>query len=107
MNIATVGETRSTRVRVASLALAMLLAAGALLLVQQRADAAPGGAAVAASIAGGDAVTAQIDIGALIRSIVCPILVAVRNAFAGTPFFGFVEAILNQLLVSFGCTPSP
>lgn len=106
MNVATVGETRSTRVKVASLALAMLLAAGALLLVQQRADAAPVGA-VAASIAGGDSVTAQLDIGALIRSIVCPILIAVRNAFADSPFFGFVEPILNQLLAFFGCTPSP
>ena len=107
MIFATVGEARSTRLRVASLALAMLLAAGTLLLVQQRADAAPAGAAVAASIAGGDSVTAQIDIGNLIRSIVCPILVAVRNAFDDSPFFGFVEPILNQLLAFFGCTPSP
>ena len=93
--------------RVASLVMAMLLASGTLLLVQQRADAAPAGAAVAASIAGGTGATAQIDIGALIRSIVCPILIAVRNAFAGTPFFSFVQPILNQLLVFFGCTPSP
>ena len=111
MNFATVdatrGLTRSTRIRLASLAMAVLLAAGTLLLVQQRADAAPAGAAVAASIAGGDGVTAQIDIGQLIRSIVCPILVSVRNAFAGSPFFNFVQPILNQLLAFFGCTPSP
>ena len=89
------------------MAMAVLLAAGTLLLVQQRADAAPGNVAVAASIAGADGVTAQIDIQGLIQSIVCPILLAVRNAFDDLPFFNIVAAIIDQLLAFFGCTPSP
>jgi hypothetical protein len=88
------------------MAVAVLLAAAALLLVQQRADAAPV-AAVAASIAGGDGVTAQIDIPGLIQSIVCPILLSLRNAFDDLPFFGIFDAIIDGLLSVFGCTPSP
>ncbi len=93
--------------RVAAMAMAVLLAAATLLLVQQRADAAPAGAAVAASIAGGDGVTAQIDIAGLIQSIVCPILLSLRNAFDDVPFFGIVLPIIDGLLALFGCTPSP
>ncbi len=108
MDVATaVGGTgdvviRSTRVRLVSLGLALMLAATMLLVVQQRAEAATGGAPVAAAVATPDAGAAQISI----TAIVCPILLSIRNAFADAPFFDFVEQILNQLLVGFGCAPS-
>ena len=101
MNVATAGGngvTKSARQRAASVVLVVLLAAGTLLLVQQRADAAPAGAAVTAQIG---------NIGELIRSIVCPILLEVRDAFSDSAFFGFIEPILNALLALFGCTASP
>jgi len=101
MDVATVGGDRvtsSARLRTVSFVVALLLAAGTLLMVQQRADAAPVGAAVTAQIG---------NIGELIQSIVCPILFEVRDAFAGSAFFGFVEAIINSLLAFFGCTASP
>lgn len=92
--------------RVVSLAATLLLVLGALVLVQQPAGAAPGGAPVAAAVAVpsvGDGVNAQIDI----RQFVCPILLAIRNAFAGSPFFGFIAAALDPIIASFGCAPSP
>jgi len=88
---------RSLRLRVSSLLVASLLVFSAVLLLQHRAEAAPARPA---------AVTAQIDVGALIRQIACPILVSVRNAFAGSPFFSFAAPILNSLLASFGCNAS-
>lgn len=96
---------RSERLRVSSLIVALAIMAATLLVVQQRAEAAPVGAPAAAAIAAPalDGASAQIiDFAA----IVCPILLAIRNAFADSPFFSFVEAILNQLLVAFGCAPS-
>lgn len=102
MDVATVGGdgvTRSARLRTASLVLAVLLAAGTLLVMQQRADAAPAAASVTAQIGG--------DIGQLIQSIVCPILQEIRSAFADSPFFGFVQPIIDSLLQLFGCSPSP
>ena len=100
--------TRSTRTRLSTLLIAFALMAGSLLLIQQQADAAPASAAAAAVVAlpGVDAAQFGGDIGELIRSIVCPILLAVRNAFADGPFGGFVTQILNQFLVAFGCAPS-
>ena len=99
---------RGTRLRVSSLLIAFAMLAGSLLLIQQRADAAPvSSGPVAAVVAPGLDASAQIgDIGAFIRSIVCPILFSVRAAFAGGPFGGFVTPILDQLLVAFGCTAS-
>ncbi len=41
---------------------------------------------------------AQIDVGALIRSIVCPILNALANSLPG-----FAAGIINGLKASFGC----
>ena len=93
---------RSTRVRLASLAVAVMLVAITLFLVQQPADAATASAPVAAAIAGADSVTAQISFSA----IVCPILLQVRNTFASSPFFAFIQPIINQFLVLFGCSPS-
>ncbi len=92
------------RVRVSSLLVACALTAATLLLVQHRAEAAPATAVAAASIVAPtlDGASAQINFAA----IVCPILLAIRNAFANSPFFSFVDAILNQLLVFFGCAPS-
>jgi len=70
-------------------------------MVQQRADAAPAAAVTAAvSVGAGDA--AQINF----SQIVCPILLAVRNSFASSPFFSFVQAAINPLIVAFDCSPS-
>ena len=98
---------RGARLRVSSMLIAFAMLAGSLLLIQQRADAAPAGSGpvAAVAVAGLDA-AAQIDVGALIRSIVCPILFAVRDAFDDGPFGGFVTPILNNLLAAFGCTAS-
>ena len=43
---------------------------------------------------------AQIDVGALIRSIVCPIL----DALASGPFGAFIGPIIGGLRAAFGCT---
>jgi hypothetical protein len=88
------------RLRLSSVLVAFALLAGSLLLVQHRAEAAPS-APVAAAIAA-PAVAAQINF----QAIVCPILISIRNAFATSSFFSFVQPILNQLLVGFGCQPS-
>jgi hypothetical protein len=90
--------SRSNRRRLSTLLVAFALVAGSLLLIQQQ----QAGAAPAASAA--TAVSAQF--GDLFHSIVCPILLAVRNAFAGGPFGDFVTTLLNQFLVAFGCAPS-
>ncbi|MDQ3896513.1 MAG: hypothetical protein M3326_04530 [Actinomycetota bacterium] len=94
---------RAFGLRIGSVVAAMALVLAMVVLIQHRADAAPaaGGAAVA-SVAGVHSEAAQINI----AQIVCPILLAVRNAFASTPFFSFVQPILDQLLVAFGCTIS-
>lgn len=100
---------RSARLRVASVVAALALIFGMFVVVQGRAEASPGGgaAAVAASIASvGGVDAAQIDVGGLIRQIVCPILFSLRAAFASSPFFGFISGILNSLIVGFGCAPS-
>ena len=85
------------RKRLATLLVAFALVAGSLLLVQQQASAAPA-----------PAVTAQIggDFGNFFQSIVCPILLSIRNAFSGGFFGDFVTPIINQFLVAFGCAPS-
>jgi hypothetical protein len=93
---------RNTRMRLSSLLVAFALVAGSLLLIQQRADAAP--AAVAAAVALPGAGAAQL--GDLIQSIICPILLAVRNSFASGPFSDFVTPLISQFLVAFGCAPS-
>jgi hypothetical protein len=100
---------RSVRLRVASVVAAVALIFAMFVLVQDRAEASPagGGAAVAASIASlGGVDAAQIDVGALIRQIACPILISLRNTFSRTPFFAFVAPTLNALVVGFGCAPS-
>lgn len=86
---------RDVRLRVSSLVVATMLVFSALLMVQHRADASP--------VKAPAAVTAQINV----ASIACPILFAVRAAFAATPFGGFVTPIINRLLAAFGCIPSP
>jgi hypothetical protein len=87
----------SLRKRLATVLVAFALVAGSLLLVQQQASAAPA-----------PAVTAQIggDFGNFFQSIVCPILLSIRNAFSGGFFGDFVTPIINQFLVAFGCAPS-
>lgn len=86
----TTGLGRSTRRVVLAVAVAVALAAATVLVMQQQ--------AAEAQIGGG--------LGNLFQSIVCPILIAVRNAFAGGPFGDFVTTLLNQFLVAFGCAPS-
>jgi len=92
---------RATRHRVTALIAAVLLVL-ALFAVVQAVDTSPAGAAVAAtaSVAGVD--NAQINI----NQLICSILISVRNAFANTPFGGFVTPILNSLIDSFDCAPS-
>jgi hypothetical protein len=110
MEISGVGSAvvRGTRLRLSSLLIAFAMLAGSLLLIQQRADAAPAGAVAAAVALPALDAPAQIniDVGALIRNIVCPILFSVRDAFDDGPFGGFVTPILNNLLAAFGCTAS-
>jgi len=88
---------RTLRVRVGAVVASFALVFAMLVMVQDRADAAPvSNGAVAAAVA------PQINI----QSIVCPTLLAIRAAFANTPFGGFVTPILNNLIVAFGCAPS-
>ncbi len=91
--------------RVSSVLAALALVFAMLVLVQQPADAAPARASVAAAAAPSAVagVTAQIDI----RQFVCPILLSIRAAFAGSPFFGFIAAALDPVIARFGCAPSP
>ncbi len=98
-----VPPSRAVRLGAVVAALAIVLAM--FVVVQERADAAPQAAAAAAVAAavGGGAGAAQIDF----RQFICPILIAIRNAFAASPFFAFIQAIINQLLAQFGCLPSP
>ena len=95
---------RQSRVRVGLVAVALVFAS--LVLMQQKADASPAGSAavtsVAATVAAPVALGAQIDVAALIRSIVCPILNALATAFGGF-FGGIVTPILNSLRTAFGC----
>ncbi len=97
---------RSFGLRIGSVVAGLALVFAMVVLIQHRADAAPaGGASVTASV-GGAAIGEAAQI-VDFRQIVCPILLAVRNAFAGSPFFAFIGGIINQLLVGFGCTISP
>lgn len=98
--------TAGLRRRAVSVVLALALVFAAVVLLQARADASPAGSAgtaLVAAAAAPTAIAAQIDVGALIRSIVCPILNALAAAFRGA-FFAFVGPIINSLQVAFGCT---
>lgn len=92
---------RGLRLRASAVIAALALVLTMFVVVQQRAEAAPSPAPVAAALAvpAAAGVAAQIDI----RQFVCPILIAVRNAFARSPFFSFVAAAINRLIVRFGC----
>jgi hypothetical protein len=91
---------RTARTRITAIVAAVLLVLALFVAVEQT-HVSPAGAAVTAtaSVAGVDA---QINV----ASIACPILFAVRNAFAGTPFGSFVTPILNAIIRGFGCAPS-
>jgi hypothetical protein len=91
----------STRTRLTALVAAVLLVLAMFVLVQQ-VDASPAGATVAAaaSVVGAD--NAQLNF----NQLFCSILISIRNAFAATPFAGFVTPILNSLIAGFGCAPS-
>lgn len=93
--------------RLTALLVGLALAFATLIVVEHRAEAAPNAAVAAVALPSADAgANAQIDVGALIRQIVCPILITLRNSFAAVPFFAIAVPILNQLIVSFGCAPS-
>lgn len=93
------------RTRLSAIVVAVALVAATFVVAARPADASPVRAPVAAAVAApvaGSAVSAQIQFG----QFVCPILLAVRNAFASSPFFSFVVAAINPLLIRFGCIPS-
>jgi len=96
---------RGLGARVGAVVAAVALVFAALVLVQQPADAAPGGTPVAAAVAPPSlaGVNAQIDV----RQFACPILLSIRAAFAGSPFFGFIAAALAPVIAEFDCAPSP
>jgi hypothetical protein len=58
-----------------------------------------GAGAVLGRSLGFGAVQPQIDVGGLIRAIVCPIL----SALATGPLGGFIGFVINPLRVAFGC----
>lgn len=93
---------RTLRVRVAAVVAAFALMFAMLVLVQDRADAAPATGSVAAAVVVSGVDAAQINISAF----VCPTLLAIRSAFSNSPFFAFVAAAINPLIVAFGCAPS-
>jgi hypothetical protein len=86
--------------RVVALVAALALILGGFALTTGKAEAAPS-AAVAVDDGGSLAAvgTAQIDTGALIRSIVCPIL----DRLASGPFGPFIGNIVASLRARFGC----
>lgn len=95
--------TPNARVRISAVIAAVALVFAMFVMVQHRADAAPAAAAVTASVASvGSAAPAQISI----NQIICPILISIRNAFASSPFFAFVQAAINPIIIAFGCSPS-
>lgn len=97
---------RDHRTRVMSVIAATALVLAAFVLIQQPAEASPPSAAVASIVAGASgasAVTAQINFG----GIFCSILQSILAAFQNSPFFAFVAAAIQSLLVAFGCDPSP
>jgi hypothetical protein len=59
-----------------------------------------GAGAVLGRSLGFGAVQPQIDVGALIRSIVCPILAALASG----PLGGLIGFVINPLRAAFGCT---
>jgi hypothetical protein len=80
---------------------ALALVFAMFIMVQQPADAAPQSGAVASVALPAIGAPAQINFAQLI----CPILLQIRASFAGTPFFSFVQPIIDQLLAQFGCVP--
>lgn len=109
-------EMRSTRRswRAVSVLAAVALVLGGVVLARASDPAAYDKSEVVTNIDDGSAVVdgagatlgrslgfgqqAQIDVGALIRSIVCPILASLANTLPG-----FVAGIINSLRAAFGC----
>jgi hypothetical protein len=94
------------RLRVASVLAGLALVLAATVLIQRPAEAAVGGSAtsaVAAAVAAVPSAAAQIDVAALIRSIVCPILNQLAVVFGENFFGGIVLPIIRQLQIAFGC----
>ena len=88
------------RIRLTALLAAVALVLAMFVLVQN-VDPSPAGASVAAAVtAVGE--SAQLNF----NQLFCSILLAVRNAFANSPFFSFIVAALNPIIVAFGCAPS-
>lgn len=71
---------RSSRVRLLSIMAALTLVVAAVLLLQRPAEAQFGA--------------------------VCGILGSLAASFANSPFFAFIEGIINALLSAFGCSIS-
>ena len=95
-------SAHAVRMRIGAAVAALSLLFAMVILVQERADAAPGGGSAAAAVSIGSG-AAQIDFNA----IICSTFLAVRNAFLNSPFFAFVAAAINPILQRFGCVISP
>lgn len=93
---------RGLRLRVSAVVVGLALMFATLIVVQHKAEAAPNPVVATATLASAGAANAQINI----SQFVCSILLTVRNAFSASPFFSFVVAALNPILVAFGCAPS-
>lgn len=94
------GGTVSARRVVALFAALALVLGGVALATETRADAAPAAAVSADSGAVASVGSAaQIDVGALIRAIVCPILARL----AAGPFGPLIGNVIATLRARFGC----
>ena len=92
---------RSFGLRVGSVLAALALVFTMVVLLQNRADAAPSVSAAVAGATVGD-VSAQINF----SQIFCATLLAVRNAFLNSPFFAFIQPLIDQFLALFNCVIS-
>ena len=88
--------------RIVALFAALALVLGGVVLATDKAEAAPSAAVAVAADEGAVASVGsalQVDVGALIRAIVCPILTRLANG----PFGAFIGATIAALRARFGC----
>ena len=95
---------RGFGLRLGAVVAALALVFAMLVLLQSRADATPTGSVVAASVAGASVSGASAQVN--FNQIFCSTLLAVRNAFANSPFFAFIQPVIDALLAQFGCVIS-
>ena len=90
-------DVRRPGLRRASVVAALAMILATFVLLQRPADAAP---SVGAAGAG---VSAQTNFNAAI----CAILFDLRDDYDDTPFFSPAVAVIDELLVEYGCIPGP